>query len=142
MAKQNPIHTMQYSDSTRLPIYYAGSNGAFFGPRAGGLGLAYVGKHAFAGLAGPAVVESSSVQVQTGALRVTASGAVRVAVVGITHLSFDQCAPLNGTEVEVKWNLSSAQNGYQAQPLAEFIGGAMGLRFEVPHASVLYAFHV
>ena len=56
MAKQNPVLTPQYDDASgggaaQLPLFYAGSNGAFFGPRAGALGVAYVGRHAFAGLA-------------------------------------------------------------------------------------------
>ena len=57
MAKQNPTATAEYAAATAqdLPVYYAGSNGAFFGPRAGALGLAYVRKHMFAGLAGPVV---------------------------------------------------------------------------------------
>jgi hypothetical protein len=121
IAKQNPSESPQYTaGNAELPIYYAGSNGAFFGPRAGAMGLAYVGKHAFAGLAGPGVVQASSVQVQTGTLRVTAYGAVRVAVVGVGKLSFASCTA----------------------PLAEFVSGAVGLRFQVPAGSVLYAFHV
>jgi hypothetical protein len=45
MAKQNPVETPQFHASepdTSIPLYYAGSNGQFFGPRAGALGLASV----------------------------------------------------------------------------------------------------
>ena len=143
MAKQNPAESPQYSaGKEELPIYYAGSNGAFFGPRAGAMGLAYVGKHAFAGLAGPGVVQASSVQVKTGTLLVTASGAVRVAVVGVGKLSFVSCAAINGTEVAVQWPNATHGQGQSDAPLAEFVSGAVGLRFEVPAGSVLYAFHV
>lgn len=151
MAKQNPTVTAEYADGVAdLPVYYAGSNGAFFGPRAGALGLVHVGKHAFAGLAGgPFVVTASAAQVQTGTLRVTASGAVRVAVAGVGRLSFAGCLPVNGTEVEVQWpNASSAPtssvNGPTSmrQPLAEFVGGAVQLSFDVPAGSILYAYHV
>lgn len=142
MAKQNPTESPQYAASSPLPIYYAGSNGAFFGPRAGAMGLAYVGKHAFAGLAGPAEIQASAVQVQTGILRVTASGAVRVAVVGVGKLSFAACTAINGTEVQVNWPNASYGQVQADAPLSEFVSGAVGLRFDVPAGSVLYAFHV
>jgi hypothetical protein len=32
---QNPTVAAEYSNTSELPVYYAGSNGAFFGPRAG-----------------------------------------------------------------------------------------------------------
>ena len=91
MAKQDPLATPAFTasdSSNQLPLFYAGANGAFFGPRAGALGVAYVGRHAFAGLAPPssstssssassattaAIIRSSWVIVETGTLRVTAS---------------------------------------------------------------------
>ena len=99
-----------------------------------------------------------------GTLRVTASGAVRVAVTGVGKLSFAGCLPVNGTEVEVQWpnatSTSSTSDGsgggsgseeaagaagqvgsVGAVPLAEFVGGAVGLSFEVPAGSILYAYH-
>ena len=143
MAKQNPTETEEYLSAATTPLllYYAGSNGAFFGPRGGALGVAYVGRHAFAGLAGAAVVVASAAQVQSGTLRVTASGAVRVAVTGVGKLSFEHCVPINGTEVVVQW-LNASLAGSGSVPLAEFVGGAVGLSFDVPTGSVLYAYHV
>lgn len=83
MAKQDPLATPAFTasdSSNQLPLFYAGANGAFFGPRAGALGVAYVGRHAFAGLAPPsssattvAIIRSSWAIVETGTLRVTAS---------------------------------------------------------------------
>ena len=82
----------------------------------------------------------------------TAFGAVRVAVTGVGKLSFANCLPANGTEVIVQWNTTQAgetEIGLAGSgmdpvepPLTEFIGGAVGLSFEVPAGSVLYAYHV
>jgi hypothetical protein len=94
-----------------------------------------VGRHAFAGLAGPATVRSSWARVLTGELRVTASGAVRVGVEASGSHSAANCARINGTEVLVRWNGTS-------ESLTEFVGGTIGLVFDVPAGSVLYAFHV
>ena len=117
MAKQNPTETPQFGASdpnTPLPLYYAGSNGAFFGPRAGSLGVASVGKHAFAGYVGPATITTAWSQVQTGALKVTAAGAVRVGVQINSVLTVASCNPINGTEVAVTW----ATNTTTARPPA------------------------
>jgi hypothetical protein len=146
MAKQNPVETAEYSTAMAstaplLPIYYAGSNGAFFGPRAGSLGVAYVRKHAFAGLAGPGEVTASDAIVQTGTLRVTASGAVRVGVTGVGALSVAHCPAIDGTEVEVHWNATKPSSA-AGPPLAAFVGGAVGLVFHIPVGSVLFAYHV
>ena len=45
------------------------------------------------------------------------------------------CARINGIEVLVRWNGTS-------ESLTEFVGGTIGLVFDVPAGSVLYAFHV
>ena len=86
-----------------------------------------------------------------------------MAVTGVGKLSFAGCLPVNGTEVEVQWpnatSTSSDGSGggsgseeaagpagqvgsVGAVPLAEFVGGAVGLSFEVPAGSILYAYHV
>ena len=175
MAKQNPTETMEFIASdpnTPLPLYYAGSNGAFFGPRAGSLGVVSVGKHAFAGYAGPATITTSWSHVQTGALKVTATGAVRVGVQINSVLTVESCNPINGTEVAVTWSTNTTttsrpevkSNGVveaevavarvkeaapttkppvnPAYPIAEYIGGAVGLVFDVPVGSILYAYHM
>jgi hypothetical protein len=72
MAKQNPSMTPAYSSgSDTLPLFYNGCNGAFFGPRACAVGSVSIGRHAFAGLAGPATVLSSWAIVNNGTIRVT-----------------------------------------------------------------------
>ena len=182
MAKQNPAETPQFSASdpnTPLPLYYAGSNGAFFGPRAGSLGVASVGKHAFAGYVGPATITTAWSPVQTGSLKVTAVGAVRVGVQINSVLTVESCNPVNGTEVAVKWATNTTAAGQPAPaegnggtdaaaaaaavgwgrsrsssrsrskppvdpayPIAEYVGGAVGLVFDVPAGSILYAYHM
>ena len=100
------VHARAYAaGSEKLPLFYTGCNGAFFGPRACALGSVAIGRHAFAGLAGPANVSASWVLVTNGTLRVTATGGVRVSAVGVAGVLAELCDPVDGTEVLVAWRM-------------------------------------
>ena len=140
-AKQSPeqfLHSLQSrrpgkpSPST-LPLFYAGCNGRFFGPRSCALGRAQVQTHSFAGYAGPGVVEVAPARVSTGELQVTASGGVRVGVQGSSELSANASTSVDGVEVGVTW---------AGTDLSKYAGGAVILVFEVPAHGVLYAYHM
>eukprot|EP01045_Picozoa_sp_COSAG04_P016170 COSAG04_NODE_1329_length_7203_cov_11.591216_2_plen_170_part_00 len=108
-----------------LPLWYAGRNGAWEGPRACGLGLASVGRHAFAGYRGGiggGTVQTAPISISTGDLRVTASGGVTMAVPvpGVPSLSHEACKPIRGTSVAVEW--AGVEGG-----LGNFSGGALAL---------------
>lgn len=118
-------------------LFYAGCNGAFFGPRSCNLQQAHIGRHAFAGLAGPALVMSSWTHVQTGTLKITATGGVRVGVSNNKRLSARGSTAVDGTEVEVNW-----VNATSTPPLRSYVGGAVGFVFEIPAGGVLYAYHL
>ena len=143
-AKQDPTLTPAWvSGAAELPIFYSGCNGAFFGPRACGLGSVSIKRHGFAGLKGPANVTASFVSPADGTMRVTASGGVRVAVDGVGGT--DRCTPIDGVEVPVVWTLPKRPNqkplppGY---PLHDMVGGGVGVTFEIPEGGILYAWHV
>ena len=156
IAKQNPSLTPAYAaGSDKLPLFYTGCNGAFFGPRACALGSVEIGRHAFAGLAGPANVSASWVLVTNGTLRVTATGGVRVSAVGVAGVSAELCDPVDGTEVLVAWRVKRGKTPCPdsgapphgctptaAQSLRKQAGGAIGLVFDVPEGGVLYAWHI
>ena len=148
-AKQDPESTPEFlRGEPEFPIFYAGCNGRFFGPRACGLGRVSVGRHAFAGLHNQHQTEATEVEiaptlVSTGKLRVTVggSGTVRVAVVGDSSMSFDRCTPVrNATEVEVVW--MGAPGEAQGDGLSAYQGGAVGLVFLLDPDAVLWAFHI
>ena len=91
-AKQSPEDTPEFAaGGVALPFYYVGCDGRFFSSRACGLGRASVGRHMFAGYRGPGAVRVTPVKVQTGELRVTATGGVRVAVAGSPSLTASPC---------------------------------------------------
>ena len=148
-AKQDPESTPEFErGEATFPLFYAGCNGRFFGPRACGLGRVSVGRHAFAGLYNQHRTEATEVEiaptlVSTGKLKVTVggSGAVRVSVVGDSSMSFQRCTPIrNATEVEVVW--ASALGEVQDGGLHVYRGGAVGLVFLLDPGAVLWAFHV
>ena len=127
--------------SRTLPLYYAGCNGRFFGPRACALGRAEIGAHAFAGMAGPATVRTVPVKVTSGTLRVTASGGVRVGVAESDELTPDACAvAVDGVEVGVTWKPKGKKG--ETYDLDKYAGGAVLLVFVVPRGAVLFAYHV
>ena len=116
-----------------------------FSSRSCGLGRALVGRHSFAGYAGPGVVITAPVKISTGELRVTASGGVRVGVFEGDHaLSPNVSTAVDGVEVTVTWQ----QYGWPAREksrrltLAQYLHGAVGLVFDLPAGSILYAYHV
>ena len=122
-------------DVDELPLWYAGCNGAWEGPRACGLGLASVGRHAFAGYrggVGGGTVQTAPISIRTGDLRVTASGGVTVAVPGVPSLSHEACKPVSGTSVGVEW--AGVEGG-----LGNFSGGALALEFFLPPRAIVFA---
>jgi hypothetical protein len=146
MAKQDPTLTPAYlAGSEEIPLFYAGCNGAFFGPRACALSSVMMKRHGFAGLAGPANVTASYVTPLDGSLRVTATGGVRVGVIGRWY-GTQHCTPINGTEVPVEWipppNKPNDKPLPIGKPLGDLVGGAVGLMFEIPRGAVLYAWHL
>jgi hypothetical protein len=135
----------QVSGSKTLPIFYAGCNGAFFGPRGCGLGSVDMQRHSFAGLKGPANVSASWVSPADGSLKVTASGGVRVGVPGRWY-GVEYSNRIDGVEVPVVWTPPPDKPNDKplpaGAPVSEFKGGGMGLVFEIPEGGVLYAWHV
>jgi hypothetical protein len=143
-AKQDPQSTPEFvQGEADFPLYYAGCNGRFFGPRSCGLGRVSVRRHAFAGLQNEHPSETTDVEtaptlVSTGTMRITVggSGAVRVRVVGDSSMSFERCVPIhNATEMEVTW-------GGGSPGLHTYLGGAVALVFRLDPGAVLWAFHV
>ena len=154
MAKQSPLLAAPVDDT--LPLYYTGCNGAFFGPRGCGLGLISIQRHGFAGYQGPAVVTASFAAVADGTLRVTATGGVRVGVAGSSTLTAAQCDPVDGVEVAVRWSSNASRPALPDRsspvvasppppssfPLSQYVGGAVGLTFDIPAGAVLFAYHL
>ena len=109
-------------------------------------------RHGFAGLKGPANVSATWQVVADGTLKVTATGGVRVGVVGKWY-GTSLCNPIDGVEVPVTWNLPQTKPGHHppkalppGRPLDDpdmsLVGGAAGLEFYVPAGAVLYAWHI
>eukprot|EP01052_Picozoa_sp_SAG31_P037922 SAG31_NODE_4976_length_2823_cov_1.737885_2_plen_114_part_00 len=109
-------------------------------------------RHGFAGLKGPANISTTWQVVADGSLKVTASGGVKVGVVGKWY-GTDLCEPIDGVEVPVVWKPPPSKPGHlppkplpPGRPLDDpdngLVGGAVGLQFMVPEGAVLYAWHV
>jgi hypothetical protein len=109
-------------------------------------------RHGFAGLKGPANVTAAWQAVADGSLRVTATGGVRVGVVGKWYQP-ELCEPIDGVEVPVRWRMPPVKPGGRphkplpaGRPLDDpdngLVGGAVGLQFMIPAGAVLYAWQV
>eukprot|EP01051_Picozoa_sp_SAG22_P013931 SAG22_NODE_1622_length_3962_cov_25.479420_2_plen_517_part_00 len=137
-AKQSPQRTPEYlAGDDHLILYYVGCNGGWEGPRACGLGMVHIGRHAFAGFAPSeaterGTLETAPARVSTGRLAVTATGGVRVSVAGVPSLSAEGCRAVDGTDVVVVWAGNTS--------LGDFVNGAVALTFHIPAGGVLYSY--
>ena len=102
-----------------------------------------MGRHMFAGYAGPGTVTTAPAKISTGELRVTASGGVRVGVFeGDPALSVNASNAVDGVEVQVTWGQPAGEKAEERLTLAQYLHGAVGFVFYLPEGSVLYAYHV
>ena len=127
--------------NSSMPLYYAGCNGPFMGPRACALGLAHVQRHGWAGMQGTGSggwIQLAPARVGTGVLLLTVestgTAGVRVRLKDDPQCTFENSIALIGTLTEVP----AAWRG--GCDLMAYRGGAVIIELDIAPGATVFAY--